>query len=84
MNSQTLFLLGCIPTRLLLAYVITLIKPFSPLSIIINLTLSMIALGFITIYIFGWRKTGPETMGAPIWWNHWRPLHGALYGIAAY
>lgn len=50
----------------------------------INLALSIIALGFLTIYVFGWRKTGVETMGAPIWWNDWRPLHGALYGIAAY
>ena len=50
----------------------------------INLALSVIALGFITIYVFGWRKTGLETMGAPIWWNDLRPLHGALYGIAAY
>ena len=79
-----LFLLGCIPTRLLLAYIITLVEPLSLLSIMINLALSVIALGFITIYVFGWRKTGLETMGAPIWWNDLRPLHGALYGIAAY
>ena len=67
-----------------MAYIITLVEPLSLLSIMINLALSVIALGFITIYVFGWRKTGLETMGAPIWWNDLRPLHGALYGIAAY
>ena len=42
-----------------------------------------IALGFATIYVFGLRKTGVETGGRPIWWNDLRPVHAALYAVAA-
>lgn len=43
------------------------------------------AAGFMAIFLFGLRKTGIETGGLPIWWNHYRPLHGLCYiGFAVY
>lgn len=44
----------------------------------------LIAIGFATIFVNGWRKTGLETGGAPIWWNDLRPIHAMLYGVFAY
>ena len=41
------------------------------------------AFGFITIYLTGSRKTGIETLGDNIWWNHLRPLHALLYFVFA-
>lgn len=45
-----------------------------------------IAMGFMSIYAFGWRKDAPETFGETgvVWWNHLRPIHAfcmaSLYG----
>jgi hypothetical protein len=43
-----------------------------------------VAIGFWAIFIGGWRKVGPETQGAPIWWNILRPVHGVLWALIAY
>lgn len=79
--SKLAFLVGCIGARLALAYGISIASGsvLKTLSVLIG----MMALGFFTIWAFGWRKTGPETGGKPIWWNHLRPLHALAYGIAA-
>ena len=45
---------------------------------------ALISAGFIYIYITGSRKTGVETGGKPIWWNHLRPLHAMFYALFAY
>ena len=79
--SKLAFLVGCIGARLALAYGIS-IASGNVLKALSVLTGAM-ALGFFTIWAFGWRKTGPETGGKPIWWNHMRPLHAMAYGIAA-
>jgi hypothetical protein len=42
------------------------------------------AVGFMTIYFGGLRKTGAEVFGERIWWNNLRPLHGLLYALFAY
>lgn len=80
-KSMTLFLVGCIPARLLLTYV-------SYVSYIdtkyIGVVCLFISIGFIMNYVFGLRKTGAETFGQPIWWNNLRPVHGFLYMAAAY
>ena len=74
-----LFLLGCIIVRLLFVYIAYIINPrylkfLGFLAIIVSI-------GFITIYLFGLRKTGPETMGQPIWWDSLRPFHSLMYLI---
>ena len=44
----------------------------------------VISIGFFTIWFTGIRKTGAEVFGERIWWNHLRPVHGALYGLFAW
>jgi len=77
-----LFLFGCIPSRLALAYVAKII-PINYLPILGYVTLVM-AIGFIYIFLTGSRKTGPETFGEKIWWNSLRPIHALLYLIFSY
>lgn len=67
------FLIGCIGTRLLLA----LLGSKYP-DLIGNIVL-IPAIGFLVIYFFNLRKTGIETGGKPIWWNHLRPVHAMMY-----
>jgi len=82
MKSTTLFLLGCFPVRVLLAYFAyiasrTTLKYMGYIAILPSI-------GFMYFYLSGTRKTGPETGGKPIWWNHLRPVHALLYATFAY
>lgn len=77
-----LFLFGCIPARLLLAYVAKTI-PVNYLPILGYITL-VIAFGFTYLFFSGKRKTGPETFGSKIWWNPIRPIHAIFYFIFSY
>ena len=70
-----LFLIGCMGARFGLT---ALARNPANLQYMWMFTLP-VALGFLYIYATGARKTGAETMGAPIWWNDLRPVHGALY-----
>ena len=77
-----LFTLLCIPTRLLFSYILYhLPQRYHKLA---SILLALPAIGFITIFLTGSRKTGLETGGAPIWWNQLRPIHALLYGLASY
>jgi hypothetical protein len=83
-----MFLLGCIPVRIGLSYLIKYVnkgknKFLNVLKYLLAIFLLIISISFFIIYIFGLRKTGLETQGQPIWWDSLRPLHGLLYGIAA-
>ena len=84
--SKQLFLLGCIPARIVLAYIAFYFSHKAE-NRQMNILLSMIALvisaGFFYIYFTGSRKTGLETGGKPIWWNNWRPVHGTIYLLFA-
>jgi|LauGreDrversion4_2_1035121.scaffolds.fasta_scaffold922911_1 hypothetical protein len=73
-----MFLIGCVGARLGLAYA-ALIVPTKILSFIFGI----IGTGFAVIWIMDWRKTGMETGGLPIWWNHLRPLHALAYLTSA-
>jgi len=82
---NTLFLGLCIPSRVALAFAAEWASSASgPTSVALTLVLATMAVGFATIYFMGWRKTGGETFGQPIWWNYMRPVHSALYAAAAY
>ena len=83
MNRRlSLFLLGCIPTRVLFAYVA---KTASPLLLnILGMIGLFIAIGFTIIYIGGFRKVGIETGGEKIWWNNLRPIHAFFYYTFSY
>lgn len=86
MNSlyrrYALFLGGCIPLRIILAYIayVSSAKILQYMGYIAILP----AIGFIYIFLTGARKTGAETGGAPIWWNDIRPIHAGLYLAFAY
>jgi len=43
----------------------------------------VISIGFATIYIKGWRKTGLEVGGGRIWWNALRPIHAGIWFVFA-
>jgi len=77
-----IFLFGCIGTRTLLALFIA--SKYNIYSRLLSLVLLTIGLGFLTIYIGGFRETGQEVGGGKIWWNVLRPIHGVLYILAAY
>ena len=72
-----LFLIGCIGTRLLFAYIAKIIN-VNYLPYLGYLAL-LPAIGFLYIYVFDARKTGAEVFGEKIWWNNIRPLHSLLY-----
>jgi hypothetical protein len=82
MNS---FIYACIPTRILfvlISYYIGHHKPtLLPYLAIPGLAISI---GFLIIYKMGWRKTGVETGGKPIWWNSLRPVHASFYLLFSY
>jgi hypothetical protein len=72
-----LFLGGCIPMRL---FLVLLAKNISLKYLpYLGYLALMPALGFIYLFFSGKRQTGPETQGAPIWWAHFRLLHGLFY-----
>ena len=78
-KRMLLFLIGCIGTRLLFVY-LAIKLPLFWLKVMGMLAI-IISMGFLTIFIFGLRKTGPETMGDKIWWNSLRPFHALTYLI---
>lgn len=77
-----LFLLGCLPTRLLFVYVA---KNVSLVHLRWLGYLALLpAIGFTYLFISGARPSGPETFGEKIWWNPLRPVHALLYFLFAY
>ena len=77
-----LFLLGCITVRTALV-VAAYYAPPHILKLMGYLAL-IPGLSFLIIWALRLRKRGPETFGAPIWWNGMRPVHGILYLVFAY
>lgn len=73
-----LFLAGCLGARAALAYATYSARDPRWVRALAAAALA-IAAGFFVIYANGWRATGPETFGDPIWWDALRPLHGTLY-----
>lgn len=77
-----LFLAGCMGTRSALVYAAaTAPEPYLKAMAV---PAAFVALGFAIIYAGGYRRTGPETGGQPIWWDALRPAHAALYACFAW
>ena len=72
-----LFLIGCIGIRLLFVVIAKSIS--KNIRKICALPALLVAIGFMYIWLFDARKTGPEVFGDKIWWNHLRPFHAAMY-----
>lgn len=77
-----MFLGGCIPTRALFTWIAKVTDP-KYLPYLGYLAL-LPAIGFFYIWFTGARQTGAEVVGARIWWNNLRPIHGFLYAMFAY
>jgi hypothetical protein len=77
-----MFLIGCIGTRSLFVILAKCINT-DYLKYLGYLAL-LPAIGFISIYLSGSRKTGAEVFGETIWWNDLRPIHSILYFLFAY
>lgn len=75
-----LFLIFCIGTRILFAYIAKTYTNYLPLMGILAL---LPAIGFFYLFLSGKRKTGGEVFGDKIWWNDLRPAHGTLYLLFA-
>ena len=78
MNSKTLFLLGCIPTRVSLAWYA---KNYPSENL--GYGLLIIAIGFLYLYFNNLRLNAREATGGVTWWAPYRIIHGLLYLIAA-
>ncbi len=72
-----LFLIGCMGARLFLVYMAYKLPLFW--LKIMGVFAILLAIGFLTIFWFGLRKYGQETMGDKIWWNSLRPFHALTY-----
>lgn len=79
-----LFLVGCIGVRLGIVYAA---KTASSRALTyMSVPALAIGIGFLTIYVMGWRQTGIEVHGERIWWNTLRPVHALLwisFGVCA-
>lgn len=51
---------------------------------VMGILFAIIGITMIGLFATGSRKTGPEVFGDKIWWNKYRPVHGALYLWFAY
>jgi hypothetical protein len=78
--SRILFLLGCIPVRLLL--VLTVFK-LSPVHLkYFSIILFCIGFSFLYLFFTNSRLKAPEA-GGETWWYNLRPIHAGFYLTAA-
>ena len=75
------FLLGCVITRILLAFIVKTIDP-KHLKIVSVLAAGL-AIGWIYLYVFKKRQHAFEA-GGVTWWNRYRPIHASIYLLVAY
>jgi hypothetical protein len=76
-----MFLVGCIGTRIFIAYYAkNLTTEQLPLA---GAFAFLFALGWANIYLNQSRKVGIETFGDEIWWDKVRPIHITLYFLFA-
>ena len=76
MKSSLLFILGCIPIRILIVYLSTKV-PLHSLKLF-SIPLLIISLGFLYLYFTNGRLNAPEA-GGNTWWSKIRLIHGLLY-----
>ncbi len=75
-KNQLLFLLGCIPIRILLVIIaLNIDKQYLPYY---GLVLLLPAIGFLTLY-FGNLRLEASEAGGKTWWSNLRIIHGLLY-----
>jgi len=76
-------MLACIPARIGLGYVAGKLSSQNLRYMAYGATI--LAIIWIILALFGWRKKGLETFGAPIWWTPYlRIIHAIFYLVFAY
>jgi len=73
----------CLITRLLIAFAAFKAYFNPPWLKVMGTVAAIIAGGFFAIWLFKLRKTGIETSGKEIWWDHLRPVHALFYALFA-
>ena len=82
LQKRSLLFLGlCIPSRFLIAFILYNMSEKHLFHI--GLALLAMVFSWSYIYILQTRKSGLETLGAPIWWDYMRPVHISFYLMAA-
>ena len=76
-----LFFGVCIPIRLLLVYLASILNKNN--LRFFGIFLLVIALGFLYLYFANKRLNAAEATGGVTWWSEYRLLHGLLYLCAA-
>lgn len=76
-----LFLLVCIPIRLLIAWVPYFFKLSNIYILLYGIFLYAIGTSFLILYFGKYRLSAPEG-GGNTWWHSFRILHGILYCIS--
>lgn len=83
-QSNMAFLLGCIPMRLVLAYIAYIVGMYN-LNLLIKTTFAIlllsIGISFVVLYTKNLRLNAPEA-GGITWWRELRPIHGLFYILA--
>ena len=74
------FLLGCIPSRILLVFLAKKLK--NNYLRFFGLLLAAISISFLVLYFGNLRIKAPES-GGNTWWANLRLIHGLLYMTAA-
>ena len=77
-----LFLFGCIGTRAAIAYAAKVVSP--PFLQVMGALALLPVIGWLWIIFVGGRDTGPEVLGARIWWQNIRIVHVGFYMAFAY
>jgi hypothetical protein len=80
-NSINLFLLACIPLRLIIALIPLYIE--KNLLFYYSFILFLIGLSFLYLFFTNKRQNAFEA-GGHTWWAKYRIIHGILYLIAGY
>ena len=80
-TSQLLAFFGCIPLRIFLVYLSTII-PTEHLYLF-GIVLLAMSIGFLFLYFKRIRMNPPESGTGTAWWHNFRLIHGALYLTAA-
>lgn len=77
-KRRLLFVGGCIPTRLLIAYVVS--RADEKWRQISAVAFTIIGIAMLYLAITGKRLNGPETFGEGVWWTpELRVLHACIY-----
>jgi hypothetical protein len=76
-----LFFGVCIPVRLLLVYLASILNKNN--LRFFGIILLVIALGFLYLYFANKRLNAAEATGGVTWWSEYRLIHGLLYLCAA-